>query len=178
MTTILTVLGLIVGAVVLAVAAWMTFVLIGIRTQNPRLLGVVRRFNRSVTNRAQLRIAGKKGATMGLLHHRGRTSGREYVTPIGPSPEPGGFAVVLPYGPGTDWLRNLRAAGSGVLEFDGRTYRVDHPEVVPIGETVLAEREATTIRVFKVEHALRLRAAELDDADGGGLPGRTGRATG
>lgn len=161
MSAVLVVLGVIAGTALLLLATAMTLLVIGIRTQNRRILGVVRRFNRSVTNRAQLRTAGKEGATMGLLHHRGRASGRAYVTPIGPSPEPGGFAVVLPYGPDTDWLRNLRAAGSGLLRFDGRTYRVDRPEVVPIGETVLVEREAATIRLFKVENALRLRAAEV-----------------
>ncbi|RPF19928.1 nitroreductase family deazaflavin-dependent oxidoreductase [Myceligenerans xiligouense] len=161
MSVVLVALGVIAGTALLLLATAIAFLVVGIRTQNPRILGVVRRFNRSVTNRAQLRTAGKKGAAMGLLHHRGRTSGRAYVTPIGPSPEPGGFAVVLPYGPDTDWLRNLRAAGSGVLRFDGRTYRVDRPEVVPIGETVLVEREAATIRFFKVENALRLRATEF-----------------
>ncbi|MBE1875647.1 nitroreductase family deazaflavin-dependent oxidoreductase [Myceligenerans pegani] len=159
MSTVLTVLGVIAGAVVLVPALALVVLLIGFRTQNARILGTMRRFNRAVTNRAQ-RAAGTEGNPTGLLHHRGRTSGREYVTPIGPSPEAGGFVVALPYGPGTDWLRNLQAAGSGVLEFDGRTYRVDHPEVVPIGETVLAEREARTIRAFNLEHALRLRATE------------------
>lgn len=163
--TVLSILGVVVGAVVLVLAAAMGLLVFGIRTQNPRILGAMRRFNRSVTNRAQLRTAGKKGATMGLLHHRGRTSGREYVTPIGPSPEPGGFAVELPYGPGTDWLRNLRAAGSAVLQFDGRTYRVDHPEIVPVTETAFPEREPMTIRVFKLENALRLRATELTDEE-------------
>ncbi|GAB4086679.1 hypothetical protein GCM10028784_33090 [Myceligenerans cantabricum] len=161
MSGVLTALGAAVAAILLVLALAMGFVVVGIRTQNPWMLGVVRRFNRSVTNRAQVRTAGSAGATMGLLHHRGRSSGREYVTPIGPSPVPGGFAVVLPYGPDTDWMRNLRAAGSAVLRFDGRTYRVDHPEVVPIAETVLAEQEAMTIRIFQVEHALRLRAAEV-----------------
>jgi hypothetical protein len=161
MSVVLVVVGTILGAVVFLVAVGLTLLLIGIRTQNPRILGGVRRFNRATFNRAQLRMAGKEGATMGLLHHRGRSSGREYVTPLGPSAEPGGFAVALPYGAGTDWLRNLHAAGSGVLVFDGRTYRVDNPEVVPIGETVLAEREASTIRVFNLQHALRLRATEL-----------------
>ncbi|GAB3164324.1 hypothetical protein GCM10027059_20220 [Myceligenerans halotolerans] len=159
--TVLTVLGVVVGTVAVLLAAAMAFVVIGVRTQNPRILGAVRRFNRSVTNRAQLRTAGKEGATMGLLRHRGRTSGREYVTPIGPSPEPGGFAVELPYGPDTDWLRNLRAAGSAVLEFDGKTYHVDRPEVVPVGETAFPELEPATIRIFKLENALRLRATEL-----------------
>lgn len=160
---VLMVLGVIAGVAVLVLAVAMTFVVISVRTQNPRMLGVVRRFNRSFTNRAQLRTAGREGAATGLLHHRGRTSGREYVTPIGPSPVPGGFAVVLPYGPDTDWLRNLRSAGSAVLRFDGRTYRVDRPEVVPITETVLADQEAAAIRIFQVENALLLRATELED---------------
>ncbi|MBL0885527.1 hypothetical protein [Myceligenerans indicum] len=164
-TSVLSLLAVLAGVVVLVPAVALALLVTGIRTQNPRILGAVRRFNRSYGNRAPLRVAGKEGSATGLLYHRGRTSGREYATPIGPGAEPGGFAVMLPYGPGTDWLRNLRAAGSAVLRFDGRTYRVDRPEVVPVANTVLAEREATMIRIFGARTALRLRATEISSEE-------------
>lgn len=175
---LLALLAVVAGVVVLVPAVAFTLLVIGIRTQNPRILGAVRRFNRSYGNRTQLATAGREGSPTGLLHHRGRTSGREYVTPIGPSPTPGGFAVVLPYGPRTDWLLNLVAAGSAVLRFDGRTYRVDRPEVVPVADTVLAAREALMIRIFGARTALLLRATQIDEPTGGQADERTGGQTG
>jgi hypothetical protein len=42
------------------------------------------------------------------------------------------FVIVLPYGPGADWVRNVLAHGSATLVHEGRTVRVDQPVVVPL----------------------------------------------
>ena len=45
-----------------------------------------------------------------------------------------GFVIALPYGPNTDWLKNVLASGSATIVDEGNTYDVDRPEVVPMAE--------------------------------------------
>ncbi|WP_329483952.1 nitroreductase family deazaflavin-dependent oxidoreductase [Kribbella sp. NBC_01484] len=77
------------------------------------------------------RVGGNfEGAPMTLLHSRGRTSGREYVTPTMYLPdetEPDTIYVFAtkrgaPTNP--DWYRNLTAAGDGTVERGTETYQV------------------------------------------------------
>lgn len=46
-----------------------------------------------------------------VVQHRGRKSGKEYSTPVAVLTTPDAFSIGLPWGKGTDWVRNLRAAG-------------------------------------------------------------------
>jgi deazaflavin-dependent oxidoreductase (nitroreductase family) len=77
------------------------------------------------------RVGGTfEGAPMVLLHHRGRTSGREHVTPVMYLPhgnEPGSIYVFATKGGAPtdpDWYRNLAAAGEGTIERGTETYPV------------------------------------------------------
>jgi deazaflavin-dependent oxidoreductase (nitroreductase family) len=71
-----------------------------------------------------------EGAPMVLVHHRGRTSGREYVNPMMYLPhetEPDAFYVFASKGGAPtdpDWYRNLIAAGGGRVERGTETYEV------------------------------------------------------
>jgi hypothetical protein len=158
-----------VAALAVAVGTGVGYLVVAMRTGSPRLLRPVRRFNRAVTNRLQARSAGRAGASTSLIRHRGRTTGREYETPIVVFPtaaaaddddggDGGGFLVSLPYGPGADWVRNVLAAGSATLVTDGRTLTVDRPEVVATDEVRdrFPPGEQRTQRWFRVEHCLRL----------------------
>src|SRR4051794_11848745 len=77
-------------------------------TEKPRPPRVARRFNK-----AAVKIAGRRFLPVwALVKHRGRTSGKLYETPIailGSTPE--SVYIALPWGGGTDWVRNLQAAG-------------------------------------------------------------------
>ncbi len=82
------------------------------------------------------RVGGNfEGAPMTLLHSRGRTSGREYVTPTMYLPdetEPDTIYVFAtkrgaPTNP--DWYRNLTAAGDGTIERGTETYQVSVREL-------------------------------------------------
>ena len=76
-----------------------------------------------------------EGAPMVLLHHRGRTSGREYVTPAMYLPnetEPDTIYVFASKGGAPtdpDWYRNLTAAGVATIERGAETYDVTVHEV-------------------------------------------------
>ncbi|WP_042382259.1 nitroreductase family deazaflavin-dependent oxidoreductase [Streptacidiphilus melanogenes] len=77
------------------------------------------------------RVGGPfEGAPLVLVHHRGRKSGREHVTPmmyLAHETEPETVYVFAskngaPTNP--DWYRNLIAAGEGTIERGTETYRV------------------------------------------------------
>ena len=80
---------------------------------------------------------------------------------------PGGFVVPLPYGTHVDWLRNLQAAGSGVLVVRGRRYTLSGPEVLETSEIYpdLPHSEQVRSRVWHFGHWLRVTATPAD-ADG------------
>ena len=71
-----------------------------------------------------------EGAPLVLVHHRGRTSGREYVNPMMYLPhdtEPDIIYVFASKGgapTNPDWYRNLTAAGDGSVERGTETYKV------------------------------------------------------
>ena len=56
------------------------------------------------------------------MYHRGRKSGKEYVTPLCMSSTPKGFIVPAAFGPQVDWLVNLRATPQSRVFYEGATY--------------------------------------------------------
>ena len=77
------------------------------------------------------RVGGNfEGAPMVLLHHRGRKSGREHVTPVMYLPHDTEtdtiyvFATKAGAPTNPDWYRNLAAAGDGTIERGTQTYKV------------------------------------------------------
>ncbi len=82
-----------------------------------------------------------EGAPMVLLHHRGRKSGREYVTPTMYLPNDTHpdriyvFASKAGAPTNPDWYANLTAAGDGTVELGTETYQVT------VGELTGAERD-------------------------------------
>ncbi len=82
------------------------------------------------------RVGGNfEGAPMVLVHHRGRTSGKEYVNPMmyladEDSPETiYVFASKAGAPTNPDWYRNLVAAGEGSVEVGTEHYPVDVTEL-------------------------------------------------
>ncbi|WP_285100779.1 nitroreductase family deazaflavin-dependent oxidoreductase [Promicromonospora sp. MEB111] len=142
---------------VLGLAAFAALVLV-MRSKNRRGLGVVRRFNRRVTNRGALRDAGEPGASAALVRHVGRRSGASYSTPIGVYPMDGDFLVYLPYGRAVDWLRNIQAAGTAELRVDGHEHTVT-PQLVEPGRALpyLSGADRRVARLFGVTDFLALR---------------------
>ena len=77
------------------------------------------------------RVGGNfEGAPIVLVHHRGRTSGRDYVNPMMYLPDdndPDTIYVFASKGgapTNPDWYYNLTAAGEGAIERDTDTYPV------------------------------------------------------
>lgn len=92
------------------------------------------RFNRRVTNRIVLPISGWI-PVWSIVEHVGRRSGKTYRTPVSAfRTRDGGVAVLLPYRPDRDWVKNLQAAGGGRVKLYGKTFDVTNPRIVPTTE--------------------------------------------
>ena len=76
------------------------------------------RFNRRVTNRV-LGLIPRRISPFVIVHHRGRSSGRPYATLAAAFPAETGFVLTPTYGPEADWVRNILAADSFVLDRRG-----------------------------------------------------------
>lgn len=86
------------------------------------------RFNRTVTNRILGPLASFVPG-MGVIVHTGRTSGRQYRTPVLIFQRGDRYVIALTYGPETDWVRNVLAAGGCTLETRGHTVRLTRPRL-------------------------------------------------
>jgi deazaflavin-dependent oxidoreductase (nitroreductase family) len=91
----------------------------------PRL---VARLNRVGLNRL-VRPLAPYAPTLGVIVHRGRKSGREYRTPVNVFKHGSTYVIALTYGTETEWLKNVIAAGGGVLETRGRRFTVSEPRL-------------------------------------------------
>lgn len=62
-----------------------------------------------------------------MIHHRGRKSGREYRTPVKLFRRGDDYVITLPYGSGTDWVKNVLAAGGCELVVRRRRVNLVRP---------------------------------------------------
>jgi len=86
-------------------------------------------FNLVVTNR----ITGPFATSFpgfGVLTHVGRKSGRQFRTPVNVFRAPEGFLFALTYGPNSQWVQNVLAAGRAELVTQHRHYNLSSPEVI------------------------------------------------
>ena len=146
------------GTLLFAVTVIGIVFVVGMRAKSPPVLNTVRRISRAAKPMV-LKTAGQPGNSTSVIRHVGRSSGREYETPVSALSADGGFLIALPYGPNTDWLKNVLASGAATIVDQGTTYTVDHPEVVPLSEAE-PELPPDTLRplhLFRVEACLRVR---------------------
>ena len=91
------------------------------------------RMNRRFINPGQVR----KGRYP-VVTHVGRTSGTTYQTPLDALPTDTGYVLVCRYGPESDWVRNVLAAGSATLRIDGEEHELTGPRLVSQADALLA----------------------------------------
>ena len=91
-----------------------------------------------------------------IVAHKGRRSGKEYRTPIMAFRSPTGFAIALTYGPETDWVRNVLAAGTCTLEYRGEALPLTDPRLVHAAEVraVLPAVVRYILRLMRVDDYL------------------------
>jgi len=92
-------------------------------------------------NRWARQVAGTRPGSLyfnlAALHHVGRRSGREYVTPLSAYPLGDGFVLAVAY-PHVDWSENVLAAGKCTLAWRGHEYALDRPERIPLSDALKA----------------------------------------
>ncbi|HET6504223.1 MAG TPA: nitroreductase family deazaflavin-dependent oxidoreductase [Amycolatopsis sp.] len=89
----------------------------------------VARFNKVATNR----VLGQFTPFLpgfGTVVHNGRRSGRVYHTPVNIFRASDGYVIALPYGPESDWVRNVLAADGCEVVTRGRTVKLTKPRLV------------------------------------------------
>ncbi|MGV0738261.1 nitroreductase family deazaflavin-dependent oxidoreductase [Mycobacterium syngnathidarum] len=121
----------------------------------------VARFNKRVTNPTARAITPWL-PNLGTLEHVGRKSGARYRTPLLVFKTRDGYAILIGYGPQTDWLKNVLAGGPTVLHKRGRAVELTNP-------TVVSKAEAATLvtpcsRVFYTAFPYNEAALLLTDA--------------
>jgi deazaflavin-dependent oxidoreductase (nitroreductase family) len=97
----------------------------------PHVMRAIARFNKWVTNPIQ-RLWAPHLPNMAVVEHHGRKSGNDYRTPVMAFVGDDEIVVVLNYGTGSDWVRNVQAAGSAGVLHRGKRHRLTDPRVVPI----------------------------------------------
>ena len=85
-------------------------------------------FNRIVTNPLLGRLAPHLPG-FGVVIHTGRKSGREYRTPVNVFRRGDRYVIALTYGPDSDWVRNVQAAGKCSLVTRGRLLDLTQPRL-------------------------------------------------
>ncbi|WP_079190067.1 nitroreductase family deazaflavin-dependent oxidoreductase [Actinacidiphila paucisporea] len=139
------------------------------------------RFNKALGNRVAGPLFGRLPG-FGLVVHRGRVSGREYRTPVKVFRHQGAYVVTLPYGSGTDWVKNVRAAGGCELVVRRRRVALVDPVLAADDGSVRIRRSLRlALSVLRVREFLTLSPAPQDPGgpvgDGAGRS-RSGDPTG
>ena len=122
----------------------------------PRVVG---RWNRVGLNRVTKHIAPWMPG-FGVVVHRGRRSGRRYLTPVNVFAAEDGYVFALTYGPDTDWVKNVLAAGGCELQTRGRTIQLVSPRLFhDQSRRGIRPVERQVLRVLGVADFLSLRVA-------------------
>jgi len=110
-------------------------------------------------------LAGSLPA-FGVVTHRGRTSGREYRTPVNVFRRGERYLFFLTYGSDVDWVKNIRAAGRCLLRTRGRDVELIEPELVADPELTLAPPFVRFVekRLAGVTEVLRMRRAASSES--------------
>ncbi len=162
MRRLVKVLAGIVGIVVIEQIFETVLTMWAFKSRNPRVLRWLIWYHKHVENPVMVRFFSGRSSRDALLHHVGRRSGKTYATPLTAHRSEDTIIIPLPYGTETDWLRNLQAAGQGVVELEDRSFTVNEPEVVPIDQVMplLPPFVARIVKLHETEHAVRLHVAE------------------
>jgi len=122
------------------------------------------RFVAAFVNPLVLLVAGRRWMpVVGILHHRGRRSGRAYATPIGMRPLGDSFVIPRTFSDNAAWYLNIKAAGRATVKYLGRTYELVEPEVVDYttAKPAFPRYELVQFRLIGINEYLRLRIAHV-----------------
>lgn len=118
-----------------------------------------------VLNPLIVKLAGRRHFGMAAqIQHVGRRSGKVYVTPASAHVHGDVIVIALTFGSQSDWVRNVRAAGSCTVLIDGRSYRATNPQFLsreqagPLLKAAFSPVQRAGMRLLGVRQFLRLDA--------------------
>jgi deazaflavin-dependent oxidoreductase (nitroreductase family) len=105
-------------------------------------------------------VAGTLPA-FGIVTHRGRTSGREYRTPVNVFRRRDQYLFFLTYGSDVDWVKNILNAGRCSLRTRRRDLELVEPELISDPDLTLAPPFVRFVEkhLAGVTEVLRMRRA-------------------
>jgi deazaflavin-dependent oxidoreductase (nitroreductase family) len=128
----------------------------------PRTLA---RWNKAGLNRVTRRVAPWMPG-FGVVVHAGRRTGRRYQTPVNVFPAGDGYLHALTYGPDSDWVKNVLAAGGCELVTRGQIVRLVSPQLVHDEHRHgIRPVERQVLRLIGVADFLSLRTAPAAGAN-------------
>lgn len=117
------------------------------------------RLNRNGLNRVTRRLF-RYLPGFGVIEHRGRRTGKAFLTPVNLFPHQDRFVVALTYGADSDWVKNVLTAGECGLTTRGQTYRVYSPRIYrDERRRDVRPFERTVLKLLRVVDFLELRPA-------------------
>ena len=132
----------------------------------PRTLA---RWNEGSLNRVTKHVAPWMPG-FGVVVCTGRRSGRRYQTPVNVFPAADGYLLALTYGPDSDWVKNVLAAGGCELVTRGRTVRLVSPQLVhDENRRGIRPLERQVLRLIGVADFLSLKIAPAAGANPAGI---------
>jgi len=141
----------------------------------PLVRAVVRPMTK-VLNPVIARLAGRRHFRMAAqIHHVGRRSGKEYVTPAGARRAGETIVIPLTFGNRSDWSQNVRAAGGCSIRLNGVDYVATRPRFLaledaqPLIRSAFTPLERASFRLLGIRQVLSLEARparETQDPEG------------
>jgi deazaflavin-dependent oxidoreductase (nitroreductase family) len=122
-----------------------------------------------VLNPLIIKFAGRRHFGMAAqIQHVGRRSGKVYVTPASAHVHGDAIVFALTFGSQSDWVRNMRAAGSCTVRVNGRTYHATNPEflsreeAMPLLKAAFSPAQRVGMRVLNVRQFMTLHAEPIE----------------
>jgi deazaflavin-dependent oxidoreductase (nitroreductase family) len=125
---------------------------------------VVGQWNKAGLNRLTRHIAPWMPG-FGVIVHRGRRSGARYQTPVNVFRAGNGYVIALTYGPDTDWVKNVLAAGGCELRTHGQAIQLGSPRLFhDQSRRGIRPVERQVLRILNVADFLSLTLAPASSA--------------
>jgi deazaflavin-dependent oxidoreductase (nitroreductase family) len=116
----------------------------------------VGKLNKVATNKVLVHLAGH--GPFIELEHVGRRSGRVYRVPLNAFRTDDTVTFALTYGPGVDWLRNVRAAGGCRVRMGREILTLGAPVDLPtqVGLARMPAPARVVLRLVRVDHFVEM----------------------
>jgi deazaflavin-dependent oxidoreductase (nitroreductase family) len=138
-----------------------------------RIVKIVMRPMTKMLNPLIVKLAGRRHFHMAAqIRHVGRRSGRTYITPVSARRSGDTVVIALTFGNQSDWSRNVRAAGGGIIRIDGEDFDVSQPQVMsrrearPLVQAAFSPMDRAGFRMLGIKQVMILRVVSAQHLPG------------